>query len=109
MSVMWGEPIGATVEGCVVRPARTADLPRCNQLCEQVHGHSRAGELRDGISHGTALVVERHGRITGYASGFGYMGHAVAEANLDLQALIGAAKNLRGPGIIVPTRNAELF
>jgi hypothetical protein len=26
-----------------------------------------------------------------------------------VQALIGAAKNISGPGIIVPTRNAELF
>ena len=109
MSVMQGEPTTTTVEGCTVRPATTADLDCCNHLCEQVHGHNRAGELRDGISQGTALVVERHGRITAYASGFGYFGYAVAEANLDLQALIRAAKNVSGPGILVPTRNAELF
>ena len=109
VSVMQGEPAATTVEGCAVRPATTVDLDRCNHLCEQVHGHNRAGELRDGISQGTALVVERHGRITAYASGFGYFGYAVAEANLDLQALIGAAKNVSGPGILVPTRNAELF
>jgi GNAT superfamily N-acetyltransferase len=109
ISVMQGQAPAATVEGCTVRPATSADLNRCNHLCEQVHGHDRAGELSDGISHGIALVVERHGRITGYASGFGYFGHAVAEATLDLQALIGAAKDVSGPGILVPTRNAELF
>ena len=109
VSVMQGGPAATTVEGCAVRPATTADLDCCNHLCERVHGHNRAGELRDGISQGTALVVERHGRITAYASGFGYFGYAVAEANLDLQALIGAAKNVSGPGILVPTRNAELF
>jgi GNAT superfamily N-acetyltransferase len=109
MAVMQGKPIDAMVENCAVRSATVADLDRCNHLCEQVHGHNRAGELRDGIDQGTALVVERHSRITGYASGFGYFGHSVAEANLDLQALIGAARDVSGPGIIVPIRNAELF
>jgi hypothetical protein len=33
----------------------------------------------------------------------------VAESNLDLQALIAAAEGFGGPGILVPTRNAELF
>jgi predicted N-acetyltransferase YhbS len=109
MSCMQGEPFEARIEGCAVRPATAADVDCCNQVCERVHGHNRAGELRDAINQGTALVVEHNGRITGYAAGFGYFGHAVAEANIYLQALIGAAKNISGPGIIVPTRNAELF
>lgn len=109
MSVMQGNPIDGNIEGCSVRPATTADVDCCNQLCERVHGHNRGGELRDGIEQGTALVVARDSRITGYASAFGYLGHAVAEANFDLEALIGAAKNVSGPGIIVPTRNGELF
>ena len=33
----------------------------------------------------------------------------MAESNLDLQALIAAAESFGGPGILVPTRNAELF
>jgi predicted N-acetyltransferase YhbS len=109
MSVMQRQPSNAAVEGCAVRPATMDDLDVCNRLCERVHGHNRAGELRDGISQGTALVAERQHRISGYASGFGYFGHAVAETNLDLQALIGSATHVSGPGIIVPTRNAELF
>jgi len=34
----------------------------------QVHGHDRAGELADAMKGGTAVVVERHERITGYAT-----------------------------------------
>jgi hypothetical protein len=33
----------------------------------------------------------------------------VGERNHDLQALIGVAAEFLGPGILVPTRNAELF
>jgi predicted N-acetyltransferase YhbS len=109
MSVMQTQPGDAAADGCAIRPATIDDLDVCNQLCERVHGHNRAGELRDGIGHGTAVVVERHHDISGYASGFGYFGHAVAESNLDLQALIASATDVSGPGIIVPTRNAELF
>ena len=39
----------------------------------------------------------------------GFFGHAVAETNLDLQALIASASSFAGSGIIVPTRNAQLF
>jgi len=109
MSVMQGPPLKRTVEGCAVRAATENDLNAANHVCQRVHGHSRSGELRDGIGQGTALVVERHGRITGYASAFGYLGHAVGESNLDLKALIAAADGFGWPGIIVPTRNSELF
>jgi hypothetical protein len=51
------------------------------------------------------LVVERHTRITGYATALAFFGHAVAETNLALQALVASA----GPGIIVPARNSDLF
>jgi hypothetical protein len=33
----------------------------------------------------------------------------VGESNDDLRALIGAAPILLGPGILIPTRNGELF
>ena len=44
------------------------DLAACNQLCARVHGHHRGGELKDAISQGSAKVVERLGRVTGYAT-----------------------------------------
>jgi hypothetical protein len=54
-------------------------------------------------------VVERGGRITGYASQVAFFGHAVGETNDDLKALIGAAEAFAGPGLLVPTRNGELI
>jgi hypothetical protein len=71
--------------------------------------HNRAGELADAIKNGTARVVERGGRITGYTTVMAFFGHAVAQTNLDLQALIVSAGAFSGPGIIVPTRNSGLF
>lgn len=109
MSVMQGPPLKSSIEGCAVRAATLRDLDAANRVCEQVHGHNRSGELSDGIARGSALIVERHGRLTGYASALAYFGHAVAESNLDLQALIAASNDFAGPGIIVPTRNSELF
>jgi len=109
ISIMQGPPVKATIEGYAVRLARKDDLEPATRLCESVHGHGRAGELRDSTEHGTALVVERHGRITGYASELGFFGHAVGESNLDLQALIAATGTFNGPGLLVPTRNSPLF
>lgn len=109
LSVMQGPPILKEMDGYPVRPATAKDLDVCNRLCKLVHGHDRGGELEDALKDGTAVVVERAGRITAYATGLGFFLHAVAETNEDLQALIANAKEFLGPGIIVPTRNAELF
>ena len=109
VSVMQGAPLRKRIEGYSVRPARASDFEDCKRLCMQVHGHDRAGELTDAIKNGTAVVVERHERTTGYATALAFFGHAVAETNPDLQALIASAEAFAGPGIIVPTRNAELF
>jgi GNAT superfamily N-acetyltransferase len=109
LSVMQGRPLRKRIEGCLVRTARASDSENCKRLCKQVHGHDRAGELADAMKNGTAVVVERYERITGYATALAFFGHAVAETNLDLQALIASAEVFAGPGIIVPTRNADLF
>jgi predicted N-acetyltransferase YhbS len=107
--VMQGAAMGEVPKGCVVRPAVAGDVAACNALCQRVHGHDRSGELSDGVGEGTARVVERDGRIAAYASVVGFFGHAVAENNEDLQALLGGADAFAGPGILVPTRNTELF
>jgi hypothetical protein len=109
LTCLEGPKIGIQIDGCTVRPAEASDLEACNRLCRSVHGHDRGGELADGIQEKTANVVERHGRVTGYTSHLGFFGHAVAESNLDLEALIAAAEAIDGPGILMPTRNAELF
>jgi GNAT superfamily N-acetyltransferase len=102
---MQGPPVGVTVPGYAVRPAREPDLESCNRICRLVHGHDRDGEVRDGIREGTAVVVEHDGRVTGYASTMAFFGHAAGETAEDLKALIGAAPEFGGPGILVPTRS----
>jgi len=109
LSCVQGPKIGIQIDGCTVRPAEMRDLEECNRLCRSVHGHDRGGELADGIQQKTARVVERHGRVTAYTSQLGFFGHAVAESNLDMEALIAAADSFEGSGILLPTRNAELF
>lgn len=109
ISLMQGPPIKKVPQGWSVRPATDRDLEAATRICRDIHGHGRSGELRESIAQGAASVVERQGRITGYTSGLGSFGHAVGESNLDLQALIGAAEVFGGPGILVPTRNSELF
>jgi predicted N-acetyltransferase YhbS len=109
LSVMQGKPLKLRMAGYDVRSATTSDLEACNRLCERVHGHHRGGELLDAIRGGGAAVVERLGRISGYATAIAFFGHVVGESNDDVRALISAAPMLMGPGILVPTRNGELF
>jgi predicted N-acetyltransferase YhbS len=108
-SKMEGKRLVLSFPGYAVRPATEADLAVCNALCRQVHGHDRNGELRDAIRQGTARVVEHLGRITGYASELAFFGHAVAESNQCLKALIGSAPGFEQGGFLLPTRNGELF
>ena len=109
IACMQGSPIGASLPGYPVRPAREDDLDACDRICRFVHGHDRHRELLDAIKLGTARIVEHDGRITGYASDFGFFGHAAAETTRDLIALISSASAFSGPGILVPMRNAQLF
>lgn len=109
LSVVSGVTVLRQLHGCEVRLAKMEDLPACDQLCERVHGHHRGGELADGIAQGTAHVVERAGRITGYTSVMGFFGHTLGESNLDVMALIAGSGPFHGPGIFIPSRNTELF
>jgi predicted N-acetyltransferase YhbS len=106
---MQGPAIAATVAGYSVRPAAEADMPACNDICRRVHGHDREPELRGVLPHGTAMVVERGDQIVGYAGDIGFFGHAVTLDNPGLMALIGAAKKINGPGMLLPSRNGEVF
>jgi GNAT superfamily N-acetyltransferase len=109
LSCMQGPAMKKMLPGYSVRPALAGDLAACNELCVRVHGHDRGGELQDAIQHGTATVTERDGSIAAYASSMAISGHAVGETNEDLKALIAAAPAFQGPGILVPSRTAELF
>jgi predicted N-acetyltransferase YhbS len=109
LSVMNGLPRQKTVAGCEVRNAVAGDIEACNALAGYIHGFHRGAELREAVQNNLAKVVERHGRISGYCTGFGFFAHAVAETNADLMALLGAAESIHGPGILIPTRNTQLF
>ena len=109
LSCVQGPPIGRKIDGYEVRPAGMNDLATCDALCLRVHGHDRSGELRDGIAAGSAVVVERDGSIAGYASNMAFFGYGVARNNEAMMALLAAAPAFAGPGILIPTRNAELL
>ncbi|HVM36342.1 MAG TPA: GNAT family N-acetyltransferase [Actinomycetota bacterium] len=109
IATLQGQALRLSITGYEVRPATHDDLDLCNRLCEGVHGHDRAGEVRDAIAQGTARVVEHDGRIVGYTTGVAFFGHSIAESNEGLKALIGDAAQFAGPGFLLPTRNATIF
>jgi predicted N-acetyltransferase YhbS len=109
LACMNGRATTRSLSGCTVRPATEADIAACDTLSHRVHGFARSTDLTHSIAQGSARVTERHGRITAYTTLLGFFGHATAETNDDLFALIAAADTFAGPGILVPTRNAALF
>lgn len=109
LSCVQGRPREREVPGGKVRRALSDDLEACNALSRKVHGFDRAKELAEAVRGSTAIVVERAGRITGYATAMAFSGHATAEKNSDLQALIASAESFGGPGILVPSRNHEVL
>lgn len=109
LSCVQGPPIKQTLPGCTVRSARPADLDACNTLSRRIHGYDRGADLAACTQQGSALVVERGGRITGYVSQMAFFGHGTAESNLDMQAMIAAADAFGGSGILIPSRNTALL
>jgi predicted N-acetyltransferase YhbS len=109
LSCVQGRTREREIHGCKVRHAEMDDLDACNQLSRRVHGFDRGKDLAHSIQENTAVVVERAGRITGYASELAFFGHATAETNPDLEALIGSAESFGGSGLLVPSRNHDLL
>lgn len=109
LSCLQGRTRERAIPGCQVRPATPQDEDACNQLSRRVHGFDRAVELAQAIAEGTARVVERAGRVTGYTTHLAYFGHSTSETNLDMQALIASVESFAGPGILVPSRNSALL
>jgi predicted N-acetyltransferase YhbS len=109
LSVVQGPVPRATPSGHRTRAATGSDLAACSRICDAVHGHARTNELADAIAEGTAAVVERDGRVAGYATGFGYGWHAVADTDDALIALLGFPDRYMGLGVLVPSRNAEVL
>jgi predicted N-acetyltransferase YhbS len=109
LACVQGQTLERSVPGCVVRPAKPDDMKACNALSRRVHGFDRGVDLAQAIKHGTARVVERGSRVTGYTTHLAFSGHSTAETNMDLQALISSAESFAGPGILVPSRNSILL
>ena len=113
ISNMQGKPIREVIPGRSVHTATESDVDSCNAICKAIHGHERNGELIDSIKQGSAKVVLHGDKITGYTTGLAYFNHSVGLANDDLKALISSPtdddNSYGGPGILIPTRNAQLF
>ncbi|HZB42256.1 MAG TPA: GNAT family N-acetyltransferase [Ilumatobacter sp.] len=109
LSVLQGTLPSKEIGHLIVRPARLEDGEECAALCVAIHGHDRKAERQQAIEAGTATVVERGASIVGYATGFGYGWHAVAENNEALIAMLSSAPSFMGLGILVPSRNGELL
>jgi GNAT superfamily N-acetyltransferase len=109
LACMQGRTKQRSVPGCTVRAAQPGDIAACAALSNRVHGFDRSGELHHAIETGTAKVVDRDDRITGYTSDLAFFGHTTAETNVDLEALLCSAESFGGPGALIPTRNTALF
>jgi GNAT superfamily N-acetyltransferase len=109
LSLLQGTPPAEHFPGYEVAAATRNELDACNRLCQTVHGFARLREVAEAVETGRARVVVHQGRVTGYATGIGFRGHAVAETNRDLIALIAAAPEYPGPGFLLPTRNHQVL
>ena len=109
LSCMQGRTRERRIAGCVVRSAQPADEAACNDLSRRVHGFDRGAELAQAVREGTARVVERGDRVTGYTTNLGFFGHSTAETNVEMQALLASVESFVGPGILVPSRNSALL
>lgn len=112
------EPVGlldlkpAATPDATVRPATEADLPTLDELTRRIYKCSRRGELTAALSHGwPPFVRESNGRKTGYFLP-GFMGHGVAESEVDALALIGEAARHAPPGFALcfcPLRQGNFY
>lgn len=109
LSTLQGPALNIEIEGYSVRPAEMSDLESCDALCRRTHGHERRSELEQAIDAGLARVAEHEGNISACTSILGFTGFTVAENNEALKALIGAAEQFAGAGILLPCGNGEVM
>ncbi len=102
-------PLGFSDDQTRVRTAASDDFAACHEMCVRTHGFARDFELSEAMRHQVALVAERSGHVTGYVTGLGFRGYAVAQTTRDLCALISAAPRILGPGFFAPVRNGDLL
>jgi ribosomal protein S18 acetylase RimI-like enzyme len=109
LSAVNGKPFTARIENRTVRSLTPKDVEAANRLCIAAHGISRKNEIAGAAQSGGGIVVENEGRLSAYATVLGFFGHAVAQTNDDLKALIGSGREIAGTGILLPTRNGDVL
>lgn len=109
LSAINGTPFTAEIDGRTIRQLTAKDVENANKLCIAAHGISRKNEIAGAAESGSGIVVENNGNLSGYATLLGFFGHAVAQTNDDLKALIGSGREIAGTGILLPTRNGEVL
>lgn len=109
LSALNGTPFMAEIRDRSIRQLVAEDVEAANKLCIATHGISRKNEILGAAEAGSGIVVEQNGKLTGYATMLGFFGHAVAETNDDLKALIGSGREISGPGFLLPTRNGDVL
>jgi predicted N-acetyltransferase YhbS len=110
--VVQGTPRSHAPADVEVRALEEGDVAECEELCEQVHGFARTGELRDAIRTFAPLVALRDGRVVAYATSvtFWQMAHGVAEGDEDMEALLlGAAAAVDEPLALLAPLRSQLF
>lgn len=109
LSAINGKSFVADIPGKTVRPLTAQDVDAVDRLCFASHGISRKNEIAGAAAAESGIVAETDGKITGYATILGFFGHAVADSNDDLKALIGSGRDIAGTGFLLPTRNGDVL
>lgn len=104
-----GPTLNKVPDGYVVRPMTEQDIPATDEICRAVHGHTRTGDVMGAVMQGGGVIVEREGKPVGYSCGIKFFAHSVTLDNAALIAMISSAKEIEGPGLLLPSRNAEVF
>ena len=113
LAMLEGSVAAGVPAGFEVRRMSEEDLGEVKALCRGVHGFDRVGELKSLWPALLPFVAVRGGRVTAYASAPNSwaLGHAVAEGDEDMRALLAGAGRQSGAPLsfLLPTRQAELF
>lgn len=113
LAMLEGSVEGDAPGGFEVRPMKEEDFGEVNELCRRVHGFDRAGELKSLWPALVPFVAVRAGSVAAYATAPNSwaLGHAVAEGDEAMSALLAGASRQSGAPLsfLLPTRQAGLF
>jgi hypothetical protein len=109
VGLVTGRPRSGPDRRVQARPLEENDLEECEELCKNVHGYERTGELRDAVQALAPFVAVRDEQIVAYASAVSFwpMNHGVANTEDDMKVLLlGAGAAVEEPlAFLVPLRS----